>query len=153
MEETCPFCNPDVVAIAFARESQYYAVYNHAPVVPGHSLIIPFEHHVNVMDLDDASYASMFTFAREVTRFLLDQFGTTEFDMSLQQGENAGQSVEHLHLHIIPRKKNDLPDGEEWYHKLNEDEFNTLDSNRFLSDEELKRISTTLREEWEKLHS
>lgn len=152
MEGSCPFCNPDVINIAFARESGFYAVYNHAPIVPGHSLIIPFEHHVNLFDLDQSSYNQLFSFAREVTRFLLDQFGTDEFDMSLQQGENAGQSVAHLHLHIIPRKKNDLPEGEEWYHKLNEDEFKTLDSNRFLSDEELNKISNTLRQEWDKQH-
>lgn len=152
MDESCPFCNPDVVGMAFARQSGFYAVYNHAPIVPGHSLIIPLEHHVDIMGLDELTYLSMFSFAREVTRFLLGQFGTYEFDMSLQQGENAGQSVAHLHLHIIPRKKNDLPVGEEWYHKLNEDEFKTLDSNRFLSDDELKKISDSLRQEWNKWH-
>lgn len=148
MKVDCPFCNSKVVDIAFAKESNFYAVYNHAPIVQGHCMIIPFEHHEDILSLNDEEYTSFFLFARKVTRFLNQIYTTHEFDWSIQQGKNAGQSVPHLHLHIIPRKAKDLPEGEEWYHKLNEDEFTTLDSNRFLKDEELNQISDSLRKQY-----
>ncbi len=149
MNNNCPFCDPEVVNIAFAEGLGFYAVYNHAPVVTGHCLVIPFKHTTDLLALDTREYTNFFAFAREVVVFLNSYYSTSEFDMSIQQGENAGQSVAHLHMHILPRKANDLPQGEEWFHKLNEDEFTSLDSTKFLSDEELKSISRKLRIAWQ----
>ena len=42
-------------------------------------------------------------------------FNVYDFDISLQDGKNAGQTVPHLHLHIIPRYVNDLPNPGDWY--------------------------------------
>jgi bis(5'-adenosyl)-triphosphatase len=148
MNNDCPFCDPEVVNIAFAEESGFYAVYNHAPVVTGHSLVIPNKHVTDLLHLNSKEYADFFAFARKVVVFLNNYYNTSEFDMTIQQGENAGQSVAHLHLHILPRKANDLPEGEEWFHKLNEDEFTTLDSKTYLSNEELQSISRKLRIAW-----
>jgi bis(5'-adenosyl)-triphosphatase len=147
-KDECPFCNPEVVSSAFAEESGFYAIYNHAPVVPGHSMIIPFRHVSDMFDLSDNEYTVLFLFARKVTSFLTKYFDTGEFDISLQQGSNAGQSVDHLHLHIIPRRANDLPFGEEWFHKLDEEKHNLLDSGKFLNNEELKQLSNSLRNSW-----
>jgi len=149
----CPFCNRNVTSGAFAEENSFIALYNHAPVVPGHSIIIPVRHVTNMFDLSDKEYIGLFLFARKVTAFLNKYFLTDEFDLSLQQGLNAGQSVEHLHLHIIPRHANDLPDGEEWFHKLNKVKPNLLDSGRFLDNEEMTHMSGLLREEWKKFYS
>lgn len=150
MQSNCPFCNPSIVEIAFANESGFYALYNHAPVVPGHSLIIPYKHVTSIFSLNDKEFNDLFLFCRKVISFLNIYYSTNEFDMSLQEGFNAGQSVEHLHIHIIPRRANDLPMGQEWFHKLNEEKIGSLDSKNFLSSEELNAISTKLREAWNK---
>lgn len=147
-DNKCPFCNPEVVTSAFAQESGFFAIYNHAPVVPGHSMIVPFKHLSDMFELSDKEYIELFKFARKVTSFLIRYFDTKEFDISLQQGFNAGQSVDHLHLHIIPRKANDLPSGEEWFHKLDEEKHNLLDSGRFLNNEVLKSTSEKLKNAW-----
>lgn len=148
--ENCPFCRKEVISSSFAQESNFYAVYNHAPVVPGHVMVIPYNHVTNMFDLSDSDYTSLFIFAKKITAFINEYYQTNEFDMSLQQGFNAGQSVEHLHLHIIPRRANDLPEGEEWFHKLNDNKTALLDSGRFLSDTELASISEQLKTAWNK---
>ncbi|MFA6949103.1 MAG: HIT domain-containing protein [Lentimicrobiaceae bacterium] len=148
MENNCPFCNPEVVATSFADESGFFAIYNHAPVVPGHSMVIPFKHCQDLMELTDDEFDLLFRFVRKITCFLNQYFKTTQFDWSLQQGIAAGQSVSHMHVHIIPRKVHDLPEGQEWYFKLNEDEFRSLDSKSFLSTDELNEMSDRLRKAW-----
>lgn len=148
MQKECPFCNLHVVKASFAQTEGFYAIYNHAPVVPGHCMIIPFKHVTNLFELTDSEYITLFNFARDVTSFIIGFYGTDEFDMSLQQGFNAGQSIDHLHLHIIPRKANDLAEGEEWFDKLNENKTALLDSGRFLSEKEFLTTSSILRKAW-----
>lgn len=147
-EPDCPFCSSAVTNLAFAQRNNFFAIYNHAPVVPGHSLIIPSFHIINIFELSDNEYKELFLFARDVMGFLNSFFQTDEFDISLQQGKNAGQSVAHLHLHLLPRKEKDIEDGTEWFHKLNEDQYKTLDSKAIISDSQLKEISLKLRQAW-----
>ncbi len=144
----CPFCSDDVISTAFATENGFYAIYNHAPIVPGHSLIIPSDHIIDIMLMDDTSYISLFTFARKVMQFLNSYYKTAEFDISLQQGIHAGQSVEHLHIHLIPRKPNDIDSDQEWYEKISEANYSSLDSDRVLKKSELLKISDELRSHW-----
>ncbi len=148
MRTACPFCNPEVVKRSFANESGYYALYSHAPVTPGHSLIIPYKHSTDMFNLSEDEYVELFKFARRVMQFLNTYYKTNEFDISLQQGNNAGQSIEHLHLHLIPRKMNDLPKEMEWYQKLNENQLITLDSKILLDEVEFNMISEELRKAW-----
>ena len=51
---------------------------------------------------------------------LMKVFSAKAFDWTIQEGSEAGQSVLHTHLHLIPRKENDLPDPGDWYPKLNQ---------------------------------
>jgi bis(5'-adenosyl)-triphosphatase len=147
-QENCPFCRKEVQDTAFATSSGFIAIYNHAPIVPGHSLIIPLKHSTDMMELSDDEYIEMCLFGKRVMKFLNEYFKTAEFDMSLQQGRNAGQSVEHIHLHLIPRKPMDLEPGEEWYHRIMKEEYTSLDSDRILKNSELTKISKKLKEAW-----
>lgn len=148
-EDFCPFCKEEVIMTAFAAEGNYCALYNHAPIVAGHSLIIPRNHLEDVMELNDNDYINLFLFARKVMQFLNFHFKTNEFDMSLQQGVHAGQSVAHTHIHLIPRKPFDLAPGEEWYDKINEhQQYHSLDSDKILKKSDLLNISAELKEKW-----
>lgn len=80
----------------------------------------------------------MMTFSRNITKMLLELFKSSGFDWTIQEGEDAGQSVPHLHLHLIPRKSNDLPQPGDWYPLLRESESEIIDSRtraRLLPDE------------------
>lgn len=150
MENTCSFCSETILQGVFASENGFLAVYNHSPILPGHSLIIPEKHIGSLFDLTEDEISAFFNFARKITAFLTKTYASEAYDWSLQEGEAAGQSVEHLHLHIIPRNACDLPEGEDWYVKLEEQRNTPLDSpeRKILDKEEYKRICETLRTKW-----
>jgi bis(5'-adenosyl)-triphosphatase len=122
----CPFCRLNSKEHAFATSPDFMAVYDISPMLPGHSLIIPREHIESIHDLSSDKLAEFFQFAREVTKGLCEFLGTDAFDWSIQEKEEAGQSLAHMHLHIIPRTKNDLPNPGDWYPLLMENKKQTV---------------------------
>jgi len=126
--DECVFCSKAVTEKSFYSEAKFSALYNLAPVLPGHSLVIPNNHYESVEELSDRDLGEMIVFARKVTQVLKTVFECDGFDWTIQDGISAGQTVPHLHLHIIPRKADDLPKGVEWYSKIQENEIQMLDS-------------------------
>jgi diadenosine tetraphosphate (Ap4A) HIT family hydrolase len=59
-----------------------------------------------------------FTFARRITNFLSSHFKADGFDWAIQDGMSAGQTVGHVHLHVLPRWFGDLPSPGDWYRRL-----------------------------------
>ena len=116
--ENCPFCEPNRRRAVFLENEAFAALYNGAPILPGHSLVIPQRHVTSVMELSDEALAGLFLFARRVARLLADVYHCDSFDWTVQDGESAGQTVAHLHVHIIPRQTGDLPHPGDWYPKL-----------------------------------
>ena len=144
----CPFCLINSKEQAFATSPNFMAVYDISPILPGHSLIIPREHIESLHDLDPEKLAEFFRFAKEVTKGLCDFLDTEAFDWSLQEKQEAGQSVAHLHLHIIPRTTNDLPNPGDWYPLLMKHNKHTIiddiDRPRF-TDKEFKIVTDKLK--------
>jgi len=151
----CPFCRLNRNTQAFATSPNFMAVYDISPMLPGHTLIIPFEHIESIHDLDEEKLAEFFQFSRVVTKVLCDFLDTDAFDWSIQEKEEAGQSVSHLHLHIIPRTKNDLPNASDWYPLLMEHNKQTIIDSaqrpRFTETEFLK-ITEKLRVKFQSLN-
>jgi bis(5'-adenosyl)-triphosphatase len=114
----CPFCPPAVEPAAFFADERFMALYNVAPVLPGHALIVPRRHVASLLELADDELAAFVLFARRITRFLHRAFTADGFDWTVQDGASAGQTVLHLHLHVIPRVSGDLPDPGDWYPAL-----------------------------------
>ncbi len=114
----CTFCDDAIAASEFAGTTQFAAIYNIAPIVPGHSLIIPRSHLRRISELPEDIFCDYWRFAREVTAFLLEAFKTNAYDWTIQEQEAAGQTVPHLHLHIIPRLPGDFEEPGDWYPKL-----------------------------------
>ncbi|HKZ85432.1 MAG TPA: HIT family protein [Anaerolineae bacterium] len=114
----CPFCAPVVADITFMESDRFRAVVNVAPILPGHSLIIPKRHVESLLDLGDDEVAEMVKLSRPAIALLMRFYGSDGFDWTIQESEAAGQSVPHLHLHLIPRTRGDLPDPGDWYARL-----------------------------------
>lgn len=152
MKNTCPFCAENIQNGAFASENGFLALYNLSPILTGHSLVVPVRHVSSLFELSEDEISAFFSFARKVTAFLTQTYASDAYDWSLQEGEAAGQSIEHLHLHIIPRNPGDLPEGEDWYVQLEEQRKMPIDSpeRRILNPLEYKGISDKLREKWDK---
>jgi bis(5'-adenosyl)-triphosphatase len=126
--ETCPFCNKSVYSSVFYARAGYLAVYNIAPVLPGHSLVIPEKHYTGLLELSDQELFDFFNIARTTLRILIKAFNTDAFDWSIQEKPEAGQTVEHLHLHIVPRLKDDLPHPGAWYPLIHQNDQGIIDS-------------------------
>ena len=86
-------------------------------------------------------------FARRVTRVLARAFAADGFDWSIQDGVSAGQTVPHLHLHVIPRHAGDLPNPGAWYPALMASESAQLDGRAHprLAPAEHARVTAHLR--------
>jgi bis(5'-adenosyl)-triphosphatase len=104
------------------------ALYNIAPVLPGHVLVIPRAHHTSLLSLTETEMTAFFEVSRMVLKIVLKAFGTDAFDWSIQEKPEAGQTLEHLHLHIVPRKRNDLPEAGDWYPLVHQNDDDIIDS-------------------------
>lgn len=124
----CPFCRDEVQAGHFAASEHFLALYNMAPILPGHSLVIPRRHLLSLMELSDPELCELTLFSRDIVRVLQKAFGSRSFDWTLQEGWEAGQTVPHLHLHIIPRVQGDLPQPGDWYPLMQQSELEIIDS-------------------------
>lgn len=143
---SCPFCPPAADALTFAGAPGARALLNLKPILPGHCLIVPARHVERLLDLGEGETAALAGFARNVSALLLDTFGATGIDWTLQDGVEAGQTVMHLHLHLIPRYAGDFPDPGDWYPALRASLDVESAARPPLSDPELRTIVDRLRE-------
>ena len=105
----CPFCGPAAEEVVL-QGRLWYARWDRYPVSPGHLLLIPFRH---VPDLFDATLEEMTELPRLLNeaKALLDlQFHPDGFNVGVNCGEAAGQTMMHLHVHLIPRFHGDMDD-------------------------------------------
>ncbi len=114
----CPFCNYTIKNSIVAETENFMAIYNIAPILPGHCIIVPKMHIERIRELNDALYQEMMNFTRQFTNDLCKVFGSNDFNWSLQEGSHAGQTVNHLHLHIIIRNHGDMDNPGDWYQHL-----------------------------------
>ena len=105
----CPFCKPEprrilvVEDLAFAYRDAY-------PVSPGHTLIVPRRHVGSWFDLHDDERMSMLRLMASARELLVDGHRVDGFNLGINDGAAAGQTVAHVHLHVIPRFHGDSPD-------------------------------------------
>jgi bis(5'-adenosyl)-triphosphatase len=149
-DPACAFCKPDIEAAAFAEQGDFRAIYNQSPILPGHSLVVPIWHVPSLLDLTSAELSQMVEFSRRVVGNLVRIFKAEGFNWTIQEGAVAGQTVPHLHIHLIPRKDGDLPNPGEWYPRLLKSEVKIIDSDERprYSAEEVRRIAEYIRAEW-----
>jgi bis(5'-adenosyl)-triphosphatase len=125
---TCPFCDASVKASVFYSHAGMLAIYNIAPVLPGHSLVIPAKHYKSILELSSRELVDFFETARTTVHILMKAFNTDSFDWSVQEKPEAGQTIEHLHLHIVPRLKDDLKHPGDWYPQVQQNDQAIIDS-------------------------
>jgi len=80
------------------------------PVSQGHTLVIPKRAVGRLADLSRAEQEALWDLVTEVTAALQEKHAPDGFNIGLNDGEAAGQTVPHLHLHVIPRYAGDVPD-------------------------------------------
>ena len=109
MSERCPFCDIAPERIV-ARNSLAIAVSDGFPVSEGHTLVLPREHKANLFDLPGQTQAALWQLVAEVRNELQFDLAPAGFNIGLNDGVAAGQTVMHVHIHVIPRYRGDVRD-------------------------------------------
>jgi diadenosine tetraphosphate (Ap4A) HIT family hydrolase len=104
----CNFCdNKEVQDRAIYRDDLVWAFPTYQPVVPGHILVVPVRHLDKIDQLTDEETVAMKNLVIKMKNALKKTFDAEGFNCAWNEGEMAGQSVMHLHLHVLPRKTGD----------------------------------------------
>lgn len=102
----------------FHRTESSFAMVNLRPIVPGHVLICSTRVAPLLSDLEDEEYDDLWRTVRIVQKVLKRQYKCDAFNVAVQDGTGAGQSVPHAHVHILPRYRGDLQRNDDIYDKL-----------------------------------
>lgn len=150
MIETCPFCNLDKERLIFVNNFSY-ALLDIYPVTKGHTLIIPKRHILSIEELNKDEFFDLFDTFLKTKIALKKLLNPDGFNFGINIGEASGQSIEHIHFHLIPRYFGDtkFPDG--GIRKVTMDfiDFNVYDlkerwiKNR-LKEDEIKKLKEIL---------
>lgn len=106
----CIFCQiikDEIPARKFYEDDSSLAFLDIAPVVLGHSLVIPKNHYSNIYDIPEGELKNLMVVVKTIVQKLKDKLGVSACNIIQNNGKIAGQVVEHLHFHIIPREEND----------------------------------------------
>ncbi|MFW5790947.1 MAG: HIT family protein [Bacillota bacterium] len=113
----CIFC--DLPAKRIELENQRaIAIYDRYPVNQGHMLIIPRRHFANFFEARDEEVIAMNDLLKEARDYLDEKFNPDGYNIGININEAAGQTVMHLHIHLIPRYQGDIDDPRGGIRKL-----------------------------------
>ena len=106
---SCPFCSPIhervLIEGVFAC-----AIWDGFPLNPGHVLVVPRRHVASWFEATASERDEMLRLADEARRLVTERHAPDAFNLGINDGLAAGQTVPHLHLHLIPRFVGDVPD-------------------------------------------
>lgn len=106
---SCIFC--DVADVKIISQNEYArAIIDEFPVNRGHALIVPKRHIEDFEELTDNEILDIMSLTKEVKKIIGDIFGVDGYNFGVNLGEHAGQTVKHLHFHLIPRFEGDVDD-------------------------------------------
>jgi histidine triad (HIT) family protein len=113
-DDNCIFCklaNGDIPTNSIYEDEDFKVILDADPVSRGHALILPKQHYANLYELGDEEAAKIMPLAKKLAKKMTDVLGADGFNILQNNGEVAGQSVFHYHLHLIPRFK-DAPNNQ-----------------------------------------
>ena len=104
--DNCIFCkiiNGEIPSFTVYEDNDFKAILDLAPATKGHTLIIPKEHSITLLDLSDEKSEKLISVTKKIVSALKSVLGFSNYNLIQNNGRVAGQTVEHFHLHIIPR--------------------------------------------------
>lgn len=104
----CPFCLKSSNAEIIIESQLIYAIYDKYPVNPGHVLIIPKRHVQDYFDLTDEEQLSCWSLVNELKKMLDRKFRPDAYNIGINNLFAAGQTIPHVHIHLIPRYQGDV---------------------------------------------
>jgi len=108
-QQPCPFCNLDAGRIVLDNAAAV-ALPDGFPVTEGHTLVVPRRHVASLFDLTDDEQGGLWKLVALVRAKLLADLRADGFNVGVNDGTAAGQTVMHAHVHVIPRRQVDVAD-------------------------------------------
>lgn len=106
VDKDCIFCkiaNGEIPSSTVYEDRNFRAILDLNPASKGHTLILPKEHFKDVCELDEAVAADVLPLAGKIGAAMKKKLGCAGFNVVQNNGEAAGQTVFHFHVHVIPR--------------------------------------------------
>ncbi|MBP3275079.1 MAG: HIT family protein [Butyrivibrio sp.] len=108
--DSCIFCkiaNGEIPSNTIYEDDKFRVILDNGPATKGHALVIPKEHYANLFEMPQDLLADAAVVAKKVASNIKDKLSCDGLNLVQNNGETAGQTVMHFHLHIIPRYEND----------------------------------------------
>lgn len=109
-KDDCIFCkiaNGEIPSKTIYEDEDFRVFLDLAPATRGHALIVPKGHADDLFELEDKVAAKILTLAKQIGRRMSDNLGCDGMNLVQNNGEAAGQTVKHFHMHVIPRYTDD----------------------------------------------
>ena len=135
-EDNCIFCklaNGVIPTNSIYEDDEFNVILDASPATKGHALILPKEHFANVFEIDEDTLAKASKLAKKIVTHEKEILGCDGYNILQNNGEVAGQTVFHYHMHLIPR-----------YEEGNSKEIISWRQNEF-SDDEMKEICNKMK--------
>lgn len=125
----CVFCEivkGNIPSYKLYEDDVCIAILDISQATIGHTLVIPKKHIKNIFELDSATASHLFKVVSNLAKKIKDALNVSNMNILNNNGALAGQSVDHFHIHIIPRYEGDNLEIKFPSNKLSQDEFNEL---------------------------
>ena len=110
VKDDCIFCKiaaGEIPSKTIYEDEKYRVILDLGPATRGHALILPKNHYANLFELPEEDAKEVICLAKRMAAIMKDKLGCDGFNLVQNNGEAAGQTVFHFHMHLIPRYEND----------------------------------------------
>lgn len=107
-DNNCIFCKiaaGEIPSKTVYEDDKFRVIMDLGAASEGHALILPKDHYANLMELDEETASSVLPLAGKISRAMMKSLDCDGLNLVQNNGEEAGQTVMHFHLHMIPRYK------------------------------------------------
>lgn len=111
MDKDCIFCklaNGVIPTRSIYEDETFRVIMDASPATQGHALILPKDHAANIYELPEETVGKAFVLAKKLATHMTEKLQCDGFNIVQNNGEAAGQTVFHFHIHLIPRYKDDF---------------------------------------------
>ena len=106
--DDCRMCRAHTTPRLFLEGNLCFAVWDKNPASPGHFLVIPYRHFPDYFDINDDELEELWSLVSKGKIIADEKFQPDGYNIGINVGKWAGQSIFHLHIHVIPRYQGDV---------------------------------------------
>ena len=103
----CKIADGEIPSATIYEDEDFRGILDLGPATRGHALLIPKDHYADLFELEDEAAAKILVRAKRIAARMKKALGADGFNLVQNNGEAAGQTVFHFHMHLIPRYRED----------------------------------------------